>query len=495
MRFLVMASLVVGVVAVGCADGTSATGGTGGAGAGGGSGGSGGGEGMVWPCTEAGIRDAIAAGGGPHRFACDGPTTVTTEATIEIDNDVWLDGEGNLAVDGNRDHRVFMVSPSAESTLWGMTITHGHAEVLGGGIYSLGSLFIQDSEIVENTAGDLGGGVYSLDGDLTLWNTVVARNEATRGGGMFVGGMVEVTDSTIVENVGGGIDSGWILIVRDSTITGNTTERGGGGVNNSGDAFFSGTLIADNDALLGGGIANAGYLFLSTTTLVGNTADEGGAIYGFDAIRSVPGGELEIFDLGWIDMHYSTVSNNTARIGGGIYSISLRMTTFNSTLSGNDATEAGGALYIGGTTLGASTTHLSANTIVDNTAPAGSAVFSTGETPTIRFSGNIVVGDCTIEPIAIFASDGSNIESPGDTCGFFAPGDQVDVTSGALNLGPLADNGGDTNTHLPMAGSVAIDAIPIDQCGVVLPIIPLLDQRTVMRPQGSGCDIGSVEVE
>ena len=31
---------------------------------------------MGFPCTEQGILDAIALGGGPHTFACDGPTTV-----------------------------------------------------------------------------------------------------------------------------------------------------------------------------------------------------------------------------------------------------------------------------------------------------------------------------------------------------------------------------------------------------------------------------------
>jgi len=60
----------------------------------------------VFPCTEEGIRDAIAVGGGPHPFDCDGPTTVVTEAEIVIDSDVILDGEGNLTVDGNDDHRV-----------------------------------------------------------------------------------------------------------------------------------------------------------------------------------------------------------------------------------------------------------------------------------------------------------------------------------------------------------------------------------------------------
>ena len=54
----------------------------------------------VCPCTETGIRATIEAGGeDPYTFDCDGPHTVVTRAaTIEIDNDVILDGEGNLTV-------------------------------------------------------------------------------------------------------------------------------------------------------------------------------------------------------------------------------------------------------------------------------------------------------------------------------------------------------------------------------------------------------------
>jgi len=48
---------------------------------------SGGGQ-CVAPCTEQGIRDVIAAGGGPHTFDCASPTTVVTTDTIVIDNDV-----------------------------------------------------------------------------------------------------------------------------------------------------------------------------------------------------------------------------------------------------------------------------------------------------------------------------------------------------------------------------------------------------------------------
>ena len=85
----------------------------------------------------------------------------------------------------------------------------------------------------------------------------------------------------------------------------------------------------------------------------------------------------------------------------------------------------------------------------------------------------------------------------GDTCGFYDPTDQVNVPAqglGGLNLGPLQDNGGPTDTHALLPGSVAIDAIHVDDW-VDSDGLPLLaDQRGVARPQGSACDVGAVEV-
>jgi len=51
-----------------------------------------------FPCTEQGIRDAIAEGGGPHEFACNAPTVVPEY--FRIRNDVILDGGGLLTTDG-----------------------------------------------------------------------------------------------------------------------------------------------------------------------------------------------------------------------------------------------------------------------------------------------------------------------------------------------------------------------------------------------------------
>ena len=61
-----------------------------------------------------------------------------------------------------------------------------------------------------------------------------------------------------------------------------------------------------------------------------------------------------------------------------------------------------------------------------------------------------------------------------------------DAIVGDPLIGPLADNGGPTLTHALQAGSPAIDFADAAVC-------PATDQRGVARPQGAGCDTGSVE--
>ena len=80
-------------------------------------------------------------------------------------------------------------------------------------------------------------------------------------------------------------------------------------------------------------------------------------------------------------------------------------------------------------------------------------------------------------------SDGHNLSSDASCTGWNRPGDQTDKPA---QLGPLADNGGPTLTHLPIVGSPLIDG------GQCLPYVPT-DQRGVARPFGAKCDIGAVE--
>ena len=100
----------------------------------------------------------------------------------------------------------------------------------------------------------------------------------------------------------------------------------------------------------------------------------------------------------------------------------------------------------------------------------------------------LVDGACVDEIATEVTSNGYNIESPANTCGFDPDGtDLVNVPD--PTFGTLADNGGPTMTHALLPGSVAIDKIPADSCEVDE------DQRGVTRPQGDSCDVGAFELE
>ena len=79
--------------------------------------------------------------------------------------------------------------------------------------------------------------------------------------------------------------------------------------------------------------------------------------------------------------------------------------------------------------------------------------------------------------------------STGGTCGLAGAADTVVADVG---LGALADNGGPTATHLPVAGSPAVDRVAIGTAGLCDGTVPT-DQRGVARPSGAGCDAGAVE--
>jgi hypothetical protein len=116
-------------------------------------------------------------------------------------------------------------------------------------------------------------------------------------------------------------------------------------------------------------------------------------------------------------------------------------------------------------------------------------------TATIVSTATLIDGACVTgaESRVTWASNGYNIESPGNTCGFDPDGtDQVNVSADDLNLGELADNGGPTMTHALLTEptvSLAIDQIPEAACVVTT------DQRGMPRPGERMCDVGSVELQ
>src|SRR5262249_23094313 len=111
-------------------------------------------------------------------------------------------------------------------------------------------------------------------------------------------------------------------------------------------------------------------------------------------------------------------------------------------------------------------------------------------THTIIAGNNLSAGlgkDCNVNFAGSLTSNGHNIVQVGSNPCVFTPktGDQTGVDP---KLGPLADNGGGTQTRALLPGSPALDAGNTSGCPAAQ------DQRGVARPQGPGCDIGAYEV-
>jgi uncharacterized repeat protein (TIGR01451 family) len=93
--------------------------------------------------------------------------------------------------------------------------------------------------------------------------------------------------------------------------------------------------------------------------------------------------------------------------------------------------------------------------------------------------------------LGAITSGGNNIES-GTSCGFAGAGDQQNVTTAQLNLGPLQNNGALTETRALGTGSVAINAGNQTVC--TSSPVNSVDQRGESRTVATPCDVGAFEV-
>jgi hypothetical protein len=269
------------------------------------------------------------------------------------------------------------------------------------------------------------------------------------------------------------------VAIRGMKITGGTAnpanEHFGGNIRNAGTLTLTEVWLTNGSAYSGGGVGNStGSLTIERSLISGNRApygggDAGGVLnFGAPASGGMPDrpGHLVIND--------STITDNDARLAGGVFSWGTATNTFvinNSTIAGNRTQdEPGGGSRGGGGGLGLH--HGTAR--VENSIIAGNVEISAGVT-THANCGPLGSGGVT--------SLGHNLES-GTDCNFTAAGDSSNTDP---LLGPLQDNGGPTMTLALSPGSPALDRIPPANCAA-------MDQRGVARPQGPACDIGAFEL-
>lgn len=375
-------------------------------------------------------------------------------------------------------------------TLTNTTLSGNRAGGIGGGILNSGVATLARSTISENTGGRRAGRIFS-QGTLTLNATTVSENQTSdplgAGGGVDSLATLNLSDSTIRGNTarfGGGISSsGGPVTINRSSVLGNTARDSGGGIRHSGPIGMevNDSTIQGNNAPIGGGMALFGSsATIRRSTLSGNTASIGGGI------GSLPDDQFTVPPrASTLTVEQSALRGNTATIfGGGIFNFPSTLALTNGTVSGNAASQGGGLFNEGSATL-------TNSTFSGNTArPAGGGILNApGNAVTLL---NTVVANSPFDSncSGAITSNGHNLSSDG-SCALLGPGD---LNNANPNLGPLADNGGPTQTHALPAGSPAIDAGSNTGC-------PSTDQRGFLRPtDGNGdgsaiCDIGAYEFQ
>jgi len=294
--------------------------------------------------------------------------------------------------------------------------------------------------------------IVDTGGDLTLQNMIV-----TKGKTIFSGGAVDNFSGTVTVN--------------SSTFSNNSAGEGGAISSFNGTVTISDSTFSGNSAGFGGAINNSGSstAIINTSTFSNNTAtNSGGTILNTGTSTTT--------------ISASTFSGNSAPNGGAIFNFNDILIVSNSTFSGNSATSKGGAIFNGKTAT------ITNSTFVGNSASlSGGAIFNELVTDVVNLKNTIVAnspsgGNCS----GIITNQGGNLSWPDATC----PGLNQDPL-----LGPLQNNGGPTQTHALLSGSVAINAVT--DCTLIGGGAVTQDQRGVSRPQPSGgnCDVGAYEAQ
>jgi Ca2+-binding RTX toxin-like protein len=281
-------------------------------------------------------------------------------------------------IDGLTNDRLFDMAATSNTTITGVEMKNGRVvfERNGGGIRNLGTLTINNSDLLSSFADGNGGGISNGDSlttaTLVLSGSTLQANTAGsgdsqfgKGGAIFNNnGTVTITNSTLSSNVAftdGGViynDNNTLATINSSTLSNNTARRDGGALYNGDTSILtvlSTTLsnnLADSDRD-GDGEGGAIYtessatLTLNTSTLRGNKARAGGALFNDDASLTL---NDNLFELNIAQGGVAGALGDGTGVGGAIFnSVGGTLILNGGIFTSNTSSDNGGAIQNFGT--------------------------------------------------------------------------------------------------------------------------------------------------
>lgn len=386
----------------------------------------------------------------------------TGSTAFVISTQITLVGNGVTIRRGAEDtnnFRAFQVTSTGQLTLDGATLTN------------FSQRGIDTAE--EVTLAEVRGGAVFNQGSLTVKNSTVSGNTVRGGDASHLNGFGGRASGGAIFNQSGGS-----VAIENSTVSGNQS-RGGDGGNYSGYGYS-------------GAIHNLGTLSITNSTVSGNEAR--GGVGGYFSYSGLGGA---IFSRGAVTITGSTLSGNSAfgtqAQAGALGVLDATVSITNSTFSGNHSDSIGGDLRLLASS-GNLTATLNHVTTTGSTGSSTLSLFQFGTNALTLVINNSIIGDSVSGAdyqTQLFSSGAGGIFSSGENNLIGEPGTFAgEVISNADPLlGPLADNGGPTQTHALLAGSPAINAGD----NVAIPSGVTTDQRGDARIVNTTVDIGAFE--
>jgi hypothetical protein len=362
---------------------------------------------------------------------------------------------GPTAANPNIQSGVIGIVSSGSATISGLTVD-GNAANPCVFVDDYGSVALQ-ADFIQHGNGYVGGGISTILGNVTVTDsTITANNGQLSGGGIYTGGNLTITRATISNNStpgdGGGIDifhglTTTTLTVTASTFSGNFASGHGGAINLA-------------DGVVAGNVLTA---TVADSTFAGNAAFYGGALSVYNRFST---------NTIKLSVAASTITRNvdanygTGAFGGGVYvnSGAGPVRLFDSILAGNGEGSVNNQFQI--------TSNNSADDVAGLLDPSG--------------ADNLI--GAPVNPTGLM--NGAN-------------GNQIGNPAVPINplLGALQDNGGPTQTALPLPGSPALDRGGPDPVLAGLGVSTDQRGRPRVSPLGfttppaysDGRDIGAVE--